>query len=266
VSEPVLTALLIANGRSTKELIDYDPLRLPPELVTVGMNFAYRYYEQIGWFPSMYGFCDVKTLENKVEELRDLVARHPETTFYAAPRVNQLCVRYTPEILENIKRAKRDPKFEEELGLEKLRRTVSIELPEAPNLLPIKHGPTGVRLSQVLIDKGIKRILMIGADADYVERIPEAEDHPDDGHLPEEFRRLIISRDVKTNPNYFCDDYQRVGDIYSTPRAASSHISGWTQVAELAKEAGVEVINCSPTSRIKDFKRRGLAECLSELT
>ncbi|MFT6398056.1 MAG: hypothetical protein ACJAYU_002811 [Bradymonadia bacterium] len=266
MSAPKKTALLIGCGRSTQELIDYGTDRLPESLLTVGMNFAYREYEKTDWFPKVYGFCDVKTLENKVEELTALVARHPETTFYAAPRVSQICLPKTPENLEWIARSKKNPGSEEAMELEKFRRTVSIDFPDAPNLLPIKHGPTGVRLSSVVIDQGIERILLIGADANYVEKIPEATEHPDDGHLPLEFRRLIISRDVEENPNYFFNDYQRVGDIYSTPRGATSHISGWTQVAELAEAAGVEVINCSPISRITDFEKRDLAECFAELT
>ena len=63
------------------------------------------------------------------------------------------------------------------------------------------------------------------------------------------FRRLVITSEVESNPNYFFDDYQRVGDVYSTPRAATSHLDGWTQVAQLAEKAGVEIINCSPTSK-----------------
>ncbi len=259
------TALLIANGRSTADLIAYGLDRLPPNLLTVGMNFAYRYFERVGWFPNLHGFCDTKTLENKVDELAALVARHPKTTFYAAHRVSQLCVVETPENAELLARVQKDRALEKELGWDRFRRTVSYDLPNAPNLCPIKHGPTGVRLSGVAMDLGIERILLIGADADYVERIPEAMDHPDDGHLPESYRRLIISRPVEDNPNYFFNDYQRPGDIYSTPRAATSHITGWTEVAEMARERGVEVINCSARSRIRDFERRPLAECLDEL-
>ena len=265
MSEKQLTALLIANGSSTQGLIDYGTDRLPKDLITVGMNFAYREYEKTDWFPSIYGFCDVKTLENKVEELRGLVSRHPDTTFYAAPRVSQMCVHPTPINKKKMELAKKYPLAEKVFRMQRFRRTVSIDLPDLPNLRPIKHGPTGVRLSTVLIEMGVKRILMIGADADYVEKIPEASEHPDDGHLPIAYRRLIISRDVDKNPNYFFDSYQRVGDIYSTPRAKASHITGWTDVARLADKAGVEVINCSPTSLVRDFKRRPLAECLDEL-
>lgn len=229
------------------------------------MNFAYRYFERTDWFPSIYGFCDVKTLENKIEELRGLVARHPDTTFYAASEVSQLCLHNTRYNRLRIRLSKAHPFFNRVFRLDRFRRTVTVELPSAPNLLPIAHGPTGVGLSQVLIDMGIQRILLIGADADYVEKIPEAEDHPDDGHLTAAYRRLIITSDVHNNPNYFFNDYQRVGDVYSTPRAATSHIQGWEEVAQLADEAGVEVINCSPTSRIRNFKRRSLKECLDEL-
>ncbi len=265
MSETPKTVLLIANGRSTRELIDYGLHRLPPSLLTVGMNFAYRYYEQVDWFPQIHGFCDTKTLENKVEELAALVARHPETTFYATHRVSQLCIEETDENRELLARAQKDRKLEKELGWDRFRRTVEYPLPVAPNLHPIKHGPTGARLSGVAIGMGVKRILLIGADADYVERIPEAEDHPSDLHLPESYRRLIIARPVADNPNYFFDDYQRPGDIYSTPRAVVSHITGWTEVAQQAAEHGVEVINCSARSRIRDFERRPLAECLDAL-
>ncbi len=266
MSTPKKTALLIGCGRSTQGLIDYGTDRLPESLLTVGMNFAYREYEKTDWFPDIYGFCDVKTLENKVEDLTALVARHPETTFYAAPRVSQLCIQKTPENLEWIARSKANPDSDEAKELEKFRRTVSIDFPQAPNLLPIKHGPTGVRLTSIVIEKGYERILLIGADANYVERIPECVEHPDDGHLPVEFRRLIISRPVVENPNYFFNDYQRVGDIYSTPRGKTSHITGWTQVADLATASGVEVINCSPISQITDFEKRDLAECLAEVS
>ncbi len=259
------TALLVANGCSTRDLIDYGLDRLPKALLTIGMNFAYRYFERTDWFPDVYGFCDAKTLVNKVEDLAALVSRHPNTTFHAARRVSQLCVVRTDENADKLDACRTDRGLEKEYGFDRFRRTVTIELPKAPNLKEIKHGPTGVGLSGVAIGMGVKRILLIGADADYVERIPEAVDHPEDGHLPETYRRLIISKPIDKHPNYFFDDYQRVGDIYSTPRAATSHITGWTSVAQLAAENGVEVINCSARSRIRDFPRRGLQECLDEL-
>jgi len=259
------TALLIANGPSTRELVEYGFDRLPSELVTVGMNLAYRYYERINWFPTLYGLCDTKVVENRLEELRGLVARHPRTTFYAASRTNQLCLDRNRYNRTRLALTKAYPIVERLFRLERFRRIVTCEVPDAPNVLPIKHGSTGSRMTQLLIDKGIRRIVLIGADADYVEHIEQAEYHPSDLHLPVAFRRLVIMGEVERNPNYFFDDYQRVGDVYSTPRAATSHIDGWKQVAELAAKSGVEIINCSQRSKIPDFERRSLRECLDEL-
>ncbi len=259
------TALLVANGPSTRELVEYGFDRLPSELVTVGMNLAFRYFERIDWFPTLYGLCDAKVVENRLEELRGLVTRHPQTTFHVASESNQLCLHPNLFNRRRLALAKAHPIFKRLFRLERFRRIVTSEVPEAPNVLPIKHGSTGSQMARILIDNGIRRIVLIGADADYVEHIAEASYHPSDLHLPVAFRRLVIMSVVESNPNYFFDDYQRVGDVYSTPRASTSHLSGWRQVAELAEQAGVEIINCSPRSKIRDFDRRPLRECLDEL-
>ena len=258
-------ALLVANGRSARQLVEYGFDRLPNDLVTVGMNLAYRYYDRIDWFPALYGLCDTKVVENRLEELRGLVSRHPQTTFYVASKVNQLCIHPNLFNRKRLALAKAYPIFERLFRLERFRRIVTCEVPEAPNVLPIKHGPTGARMTQILIDKGIRRILLIGADADYVEHIKEATYHTSDLHLPVAFRRLVITGEVESNPNYFFDDYQRVGDVYSTPRGPTSHIDGWGQVAQVAEDAGVEITNCSARSKIRNFDRRPLKECLDEL-
>lgn len=265
MTQTAQTALLVANGRSTRELVEYGFDRLPNELVTVGMNLAHRYYERIDWFPTLYGLCDTKVVENRLEELRGLVTRHPQTTFYVASKTNQLCIHRNLFNRKRLALAKAYPIFERLFRLERFRRIVTCEVLEAPNVLPIKHGMTGSRMTQILIEKGIRRILLIGADADYVEHIKEATYHASDLHLPVAFRRLVITAEVESNPNYFFDDYQRVGDVYSTPRGATSHIDGWGQVAQLAEEAGVEITNCSARSKIPNFDRRPLKECLDEL-
>ena len=265
MTERTRTALLVANGPSTRQLVEYGFDRLPDELVTVGMNLAHRYYERIDWFPTLYGLCDAKVVENRLEELRGLVGRHPQTTFYVADKSNQVCLPDNRFNRTRRKLSKSHPVFKRLFRLERFRRIVTAEVPEAPNVQPIKHGSTGPRMTRILIDKGIRRIILIGADADYVEHIEQARYHPSDLHLPVAFRRLVIESEVESNPNYFFDDYQRVGDVYSTPRASTSHLDGWTQVARLAEEAGVEIINCSPTSKIPNFERRPMGECLDEL-
>jgi hypothetical protein len=64
------------------------------------------------------------------------------------------------------------------------------------------------------------------------------------------------------NPNYWFDDYQQAGDEYNVPRGADFHLPTWNTFAYRAAHANVEVINCSPITTLRCFKRMTLQDAL----
>ena len=73
---------------------------------------------------------------------------------------------------------------------------------------------------------------------------------------------LVMEKTPEKNPNYWFDDYQQKGDEYNIPDGLSFHMPTWNMFAYRAAHYGVEVINCSPITNLKCFRRIGLEEVL----
>ena len=89
---------------------------------------------------------------------------------------------------------------------------------------------TGTFAITKAIELGYKNIHLVGMGGRYVEKIPESKPIRNSlryyfkGYhklpLHKEWKKDIrlITRTVNSNPNYFVDNYQQVGDIYSLPK------------------------------------------------
>ena len=65
--------------------------------------------------------------------------------------------------------------------------------------------------------------------------------------------RLMITKNVNKNPNYWFDDYQQIGDGCNLPNGIFQHKS-WLNISKTLPN-NVEIINCSQISKIPYFKK-----------
>ena len=232
--------LVIGNGLSTRYLAHVGFDKIPKNIDTFGMGAAYRYYLDIGWWPTYYALCDVKVV------------------FYHQT---------------DLKRIIEDP----EIPVRKYFFPLRISGSEKLEVIP--HSSTGVFCVQKAIELGYKKIFIIGIETDYIERIkesrqltPEEIDQIGLGQL-EEFKKLplnsrvilMLTKTPLVNTNYFFDSYQREGDIYSLP-SGQSHYSKWQQLAQSEVPPDVEIINLSPASPLEMFAKGNLDDFLNAKT
>jgi hypothetical protein len=60
------------------------------------------------------------------------------------------------------------------------------------------------------------------------------------------------------NPNYWFDDYQQKGDEYNVPRGQDFHKPTWNIFSYRAVHEGVDIVNCSPVTTLRCFRRSTL--------
>ena len=183
--------IIVCNGGSIKDF-DWESIdRKKYDVMITGLSF--RFFNRIKFNPDLYINVDkvcLKMIENNVCSLikRDSIKR--------------LCISgeicYTNDVIKIIQ--KRQHKVD---ILETMIKDDKLPFYEFKN---ITTGASAILYAMTL---GYRDIKIIGLDNDYVECIIESKD------IGEGMRE--ITSDVKNNPNYFFNDYQREGDVYNKP-------------------------------------------------
>ena len=224
------TLVLMGNGPSLKDL-DFDMLK---DVDTFGLNSAYRAYERMDWWPTYHGCFDYRVTECHREQFTNLIDSSPiEKLFYIINISDSPKLQYV-----------RMEKF----GTTN-RWNHTIEDFKAFH----DNGNSGANACSAAVCMGYKKIILVGVDCNYVEFV---EGSKKDGP------GLVIDETPETNPNYWFDDYQQAGDKYNIPRGNDFHLPTWNMFAYRAAHSGVEVVNCSPTTTLRCFKRLPLNEAL----
>lgn len=109
------------------------------------------------------------------------------------------------------------------------------------------NGNSGANACSVSVCLGYKKIVLLGVDCNYVEFVEGSKTDGPGG--------LIMEKTPDKNPNYWFDDYQQKGDEYNVPAGLSFHMPTWNLFAYKAAHSNIEVINCSPISNLKCFKK-----------
>lgn len=222
----------MGNGPSLRN-VDFKDLDVCD---TFGLNGAYRGYEKIGWYPTYHGSFDELSLENYEQDFVDLIeSGNIQRHFYR-------------------KNISNNPRFQyinmHRYGVQK---TINRSPEDFKSFTDT--GNSGTNACSIGICLGYKRILLVGVDVNYVERIQESfEVRPG---------WLGIKKQPEKNPNYWFDDYQRPGDIYNLPRVDQFLKPTWRNFAVEAKNLGVTILNCSPISELDCFEKVDLKKALS---
>ncbi len=234
-------AFVLGNGPSLKNM-PFTELR---NVATVGMNAAYRYWDACGWYPSYYCCMDTVVILSHADAIHRLIVG-AETYGIRYFFLRKVIAEPYPDLLDH-------PRV---LFLEDIR-------PLCP-LFQVEPITTGSYSLMFMAFLGFRRIYLAGVDCNYVERIPGVADG-------DKKNKLVIVDDVKFNPNYFFDSYQRPGDEYNVPNPSNDlHVRSWRNcAAALDAQAGrlsrVRVINLNLQSKVDCFENSTVASALHDV-
>jgi hypothetical protein len=227
------TIVVMGNGPSLAD-IDLNTLN---KVDTFGLNSAYRAYRRMDWWPTYHGCFDYRVTDNHKDEFEKLIKDSPiKKCFY----IRDFGKHKTHQFI-NLQKFGTTNRFNSGIGdFDKFH----------------DNGNSGANACSVSICLGYERIILLGVDCNYVEFV--------DGCKRDGPGGLIMEKTPNKNPNYWFDDYQQKGDKYNIPAGLSFHKPTWNMFAYNAAHAGVEVINCSPITTLRCFKRMPVEEALND--
>ena len=226
------TLILMGNGPSLAQ-VDFDMLK---GYDTFGLNSAYRAYPRLNWWPTYHGCFDYRVTDNHKENFIELInSGKIKKHFYIrnlSDKDNFQYVNLLPFGTTNRMNNKLEDfkKFHD-------------------------NGNSGANACSVGVCLGYKKIILLGVDCNYVEFV--------DGSKRDGPGGLVMEKTPDKNPNYWFDDYQQKGDEYNVPDGLSFHMPTWNLFAYRAVQADIEVVNCSPITTLRGFKRMSLKDALN---
>jgi hypothetical protein len=225
------TIIIMGNGPSLRD-VDFDLL---VGFDTFGLNSAYRAYRRMNWWPTYHGCFDYRVTGNHRTEFEKLINNSPiKKCFYIRDFGS-----HNKHQFINLQAFGTTDKFN-----------------SSPSDFDSfnDNGNSGANACSVAACLGYEKIILLGVDCNYVELV--------DGCKADGPGALVMERTPDKNPNYWFDDYQQKGDEYNVPAGLSFHMPTWNTFAYKAAHAGIEVVNCSPISELRCFRRRALKEAL----
>lgn len=192
------SALVLGNGRSLK---GFDFKSIPKNIDTIGCGLAFRYWQEINWYPHIYVNVDTIVCEQN-KSILEFIKQKKCKLYIISKSITNIWHDYPQDgsimFFEDIKKA--------------------------PNLSisKINHWGSGNIAVYIALDI-CDNVYIAGFDCDYVEMIPECK-QLDNG-------TLIIDKTPDYNPNYFFDSYQRKGDIYNVPNGKAVHLNSWIELS-----------------------------------
>ena len=121
----------------------------------------------------------------------------------------------------------------------------------------VNFGCSGANATQIGLMKGYSKIILLGCDCSYVNKIEEEKDLGVG-------KQIEIVKEIKTNLNYWFDGYQNVGDRLNTPDAEIWHMPAWENVKKYCPQ-NTKIINCSEISKINFFDKLSFVKGLNKL-
>ena len=228
--------VVLGNGPSLK---GFDFSRFAP-FDTMGMNAAYRFWDEIRQYPRYYICLDkVVGISHKTEIERLIRERAYNGIQIFILRQN---------LIELFDRSIQQSGCI--IDFDKMRETTSVF-----DAMPITTG-SHAALAGVFF--GYRKLLMMGIDVNYVERVDGAEERG--GTV------LELTETPADNPNYFFSNYQVAGDKYNIPNPTPElHLDSWRAIANELASRKVQMWNGSSISRVDCFPHREFDDLESAL-
>lgn len=228
---PDRPAIILGNGPSLRgfEFSNLNPFHV------FGMNAAYRYWDEINWYPDYYSCLDTVVGLSHAEEIGRLIETSDETG------IKLFLLR------DNLVQSLGDCRHKEKvINFDQLRENIG-----TLQVDPITTGSHTAAWAAVL---GYRFIYLLGVDCNYQEVVA--------GAAKKGGYELEIVED-SDNPNYFFDGYQRKGDAYNLPNPFKDlHLRSWRAVAETLVDSEATIRNANLESKVDCFDFC-LFECIS---
>lgn len=217
------TLVVMGNGPSLRN-VDLDILR---NYDTFALNCSFRIFDKIQWWPTYHGSFDYNCVSQHKESLVDLLSNENpiKKCFYVKNISNSNKFQFIDLI---------------PFGTSNKWNSSKKDFNSFND-----GGNSAINACQVGICMGYNRILLIGVDCNYVE-VPGATIKIGNGK-----ERVI--KQIKNNPNYWFDEYQKVGDTFSSPQTKKFHLNPWKQFSRKCNENEINIINCSKISKLECF-------------
>jgi len=243
------TFILLGNGPS---LADVDLHSLRP-YHTMGLNAAYRAYERLGFWPQYFGCFDALVCGHHSARFKELIRDSQIEKFFFINYNEQKKPIFPEQDIQS------SPRFQ---PINFVERTMPEK--DRDDILSVSFNPfidmltSGSNSIQIALLMGYRKIILLGCDANYTEVV--------DGAKQEERNknRIVMERTPEQNVNYWFADYQQEGDRFNLPNTVGCQLPAWGRLARSIQLLNInaEIINCSPISRIEDFKKMPLADAL----
>lgn len=192
--------VVIGNGPSLK---GFDFTRLNG-VDTLGMNAAYRFWDQIDWYPTIYTCMDDKVTQTHHKQIKRLIDEGRIKFFF----LTRFMLDFYPELKEDSRIFFLEQLNEHHKYSGKHYDLNFIESTFFKSSIPAKitTGSCAVRFGFFL---GYTSIAIIGVDLEYQEI--------GSGVARSDGIGLEITDRITNNPNYFFDGYQEAGDSFNVP-------------------------------------------------
>lgn len=229
---------IMGNGPSLAEIMNNEKyLNILRQNDTFGLNSVYRSYEKYNFYPTYFGCFDFVVNESHKENFEKLVLENNSIKEFYFIGNNILKQKlFKQEVYDNNKFIKFN--FIPTNPDECVRLSENLQ-----NF--VNFGCSGANATQIGLMKGYKKIILLGCDCNYLNKIDEEKSLGIN-------KQIEIVSEIKVNKNYWMNDYQHIGDRLNSPDAEKWHIPAWKNVEKFCHDK-TEVINCSEISKIEFF-------------
>ncbi len=222
------TIYIIGNGPSLNK-IDLSKLKGKD---TISFNRAYIAYDDWGFYPKYFMTADPVVLQNIKEKVKELIETSPIEKFFLPAWSGEYFGNNEKICYLNFR------------GSWFLKRRIWGK--EFNRLSIIANvGATSIPILKIL---GYKNYVILGTDCNYIEKDIKnvnIEYNPDD----RTGRQIVYKSSGDSDPNHFRSDYFGAGTEYSKPQQ-QNHYKGWEFIAKRMKREKINIILCSPGSRL----------------
>lgn len=231
---------VVGNGKSLKGF-DFNFLK---DKQWIGCCLAFRDWERTGIYPTHYVNVDNVVIKSNLEAIKDMIINKKCETFLFDMCIIDLwkdVINYTNvNYIQQFKMSPYNP---------------------FRNLIDYCSGSVATTLGYCL---NTNMIHLLGMDCNYEEFIPECIELKDGS--------LKIIKTPKENPNYYFDDYQRVGDIYNKPNTERVHKQSWYDVRNIfllfntLRNKEVKLYTYTDSDALDEyFERRSVSELIKSV-
>lgn len=230
---------ILGNGPSLALIMNNEKyLNFVKQHDTFCLNNFYKMMKKYDFTPTYYGCFDYVVNENKKNDYSNLVLETngiKEFYFIGSNNLGQNL--YSKEVISN-------DRFINFSFINKGLNGFSQISKSFDHF--VNAGASGANALQIGIMKGYKKIILLGCDCNYVEKV--------DGATVNSTGQLVINGNIKENPNYWFPEYHANGDTYNLPQTQKYQIGGWENIHKCCP-SDVEILNCSEISQIPFFKK-----------